>query len=416
MHCRLKALFLSLLLVPCIASAAAQKSAGEQIRYYQAKLVKDPTHWPSWAGLGVAYLMKERESYDFAYLGKAEKALKRSLELQPNYDALHYLAAVYVAQHRFAEAIKYGVETVKTLPSDTQSFVFLSDAYLAIGDYDQEADVVQRMFAIKADFYTLSHSARLRFLRGDTEGAIEEMQKALTMAAQDELSQALTHWSRVQLGSYYFSRGDLAAAERAYQQALSGSPDYAPGLEHLAELRVAQQNRPAAIELYERLLSRRQNPAWQSALADIYEQSGDIARARTLRRQAIAGYRRSIRQGRIDYYRHLALLYLEDRLHRTEALALAEQDLKVRHDVYAYDTLAWAQYKNARYQQAAATIQRALRTGTQDAQLFYHAGMIFVRTGNTNKAREYLERALKTNPYFNPTETETARLTLKQIN
>jgi lipoprotein NlpI len=42
----------------------------------------------------------------------------------------------------------------------------------------------------------------------------------------------------------------------------------------------------------------------------------------------------------------------------------------------------------------------ALRLGTRDAKLFFHAGMIYRSLGQADKAREFLARALSTNPRF----------------
>lgn len=403
------------LLISTTSPVRAQKPAETQIQYYRAQLAKDPLHWPSYAGLGAAYLLKARATGDFAYYAKAEEALKRSLALQPNYEALRYLTAVYVAQHRFKEAIPYGRQTVETWPSDTQSYVFLSDAYYAIGDYERAAEVAQKMLAIKPDFYALSHSARGRYVRGDVAGAIRDLQQALTMATQDELSQQLAPWVRVQLGSYYFGMGDLARAEQAYQQALATSPHYAPAIEHLAELRAVQKNFTAAIELYKTLLKRRPNLEWQAALAGIYAQIGRSAKAQRLRRQAEGAYRRALSQGRVDYYRHLARLYLDYNVNLAEALTLAQKDLDVRHDVYTYDTLAWAYYKNARYEEAAKAAQEALRWGTKEAPLFFHAGMIHYRRGDAARARDYLQQALATNPYFNAADVKMARTVVREL-
>jgi tetratricopeptide (TPR) repeat protein len=235
------------------------------------------------------------------------------------------------------------------------------------------------------------------------------------MAAQDEWSRELTPWCYVQLGSCYFGIGDLRRAEQAYQPALAASPDSALAIEHLAELRAAQKNFTAAIKLYKKLLKRRPNPEWQAALADVYAQVGRTANTQPLRRQAETAYQRALGEGRVDYYRHLARLYLDHDLNLTEALTLAQKDLDVRHDVYAYDTLAWAYYKNARYEEAAQAMQAALRWGTKDAQLFFHAGMIYYRLGDPIRARDHLQRALATNPYFSATDVEIARAIVKEL-
>ncbi|MCS6804597.1 MAG: tetratricopeptide repeat protein [Acidobacteriota bacterium] len=393
----------------------AQQQPDKQIEYYRAKLAKDPLHWPSHAGLGAAYLRKARDTDDVAYYAKAEEALKRSLHLQPNYEALLHLTALYVAQHRFQEAISYGWQAVEAVPSDTESYVYLSDAYFASGDYERATEVAVKMLAIKPDFYALTHSARCRYVRGDMEGALNQMQQALTVAVQDKVGQSLISWGYVQLGSHYFGVGDLNRAEQAYQQALAASPNDTLAIEHLAELRTAQRNFKAAIALYRKLLKQRANPEWQAALAGVYAQMGYTAQARRLRRQAEAAYRRAIAAGRVDYYRHLAHLYLDHDVNLAEALTLAQKDIELRRDVFAYDTLAWAYYKNGRYEQAAQTIQEALRWGIKDAELFFHAGMIYYRLGDATQARDYLERALATNPYFNASDSDMARTIIKQL-
>jgi Tfp pilus assembly protein PilF len=54
----------------------------------------------------------------------------------------------------------------------------------------------------------------------------------------------------------------------------------------------------------------------------------------------------------------------------------------------------------------------ALRLGTKDARLFYHAGMIARAGGNDNAARDYLRNALSLNPQFDPLQATIARKAL----
>jgi Tfp pilus assembly protein PilF len=89
--------------------------------------------------------------------------------------------------------------------------------------------------------------------------------------------------------------------------------------------------------------------------------------------------------------------------------------LKNRKDIYGYDAAAWAYYKNGTYQQAQTMIEEALSLGTQDARLFYHAGMIAHALHNDQQAATYLERALSINPHFSVLFAEQAQLTLQAI-
>jgi tetratricopeptide (TPR) repeat protein len=104
--------------------------------------------------------------------------------------------------------------------------------------------------------------------------------------------------------------------------------------------------------------------------------------------------------GKTTNDRELALFYCDHDRALVKALELAERDLTTRADVYAYDTLAWALYKNRRYEEAGAAMTEALKLGTRDARMYHHAGMIAAARGQSAQARELFERALAIHPAF----------------
>jgi len=57
----------------------------------------------------------------------------------------------------------------------------------------------------------------------------------------------------------------------------------------------------------------------------------------------------------------------------------------------------------------------ALAQGTQDAMLFYHAGMIARATNDPAAARDYLQRALAIAPRFDPVAPAIARAVLDSL-
>src|SRR5262249_47188188 len=120
-------------------------------------------------------------------------------------------------------------------------------------------------------------------------------------------------------------------------------------------------------------------------------------------------------KGQAAYARELSLYYSNHDRELSEALDLARQDLRVRQDVYAYDTLAWALCKNKRYKEAAEATTEALKLGTKDASLFYHAGMIYAGLGEKEKARDYLQKALDLNPHFSLLQAEKAKKALADL-
>ena len=118
---------------------------------------------------------------------------------------------------------------------------------------------------------------------------------------------------------------------------------------------------------------------------------------------------------RILYNRELAYFYADHDRKLETALELARGELSVRRDVYAYDVLAWALLKNGRAGEARAAITEALKLGTRDARLFFHAGLIHAALGEDDQAREYLARALATNPGFHVLHAELAERTLASL-
>ena len=60
-------------------------------------------------------------------------------------------------------------------------------------------------------------------------------------------------------------------------------------------------------------------------------------------------------------------------------------------------------------------MEQALKLGTRDAPLYYHAGMIYKASGDYARAQTMLSEALAINPHFDLVQAQIARLTLANI-
>jgi hypothetical protein len=58
--------------------------------------------------------------------------------------------------------------------------------------------------------------------------------------------------------------------------------------------------------------------------------------------------------------------------------------------IQAADALAWSAYAAGDVAAAVAAIEQALRTGSKDPLMAFHAGMIYARAGQHARAQEYL--------------------------
>ena len=106
--------------------------------------------------------------------------------------------------------------------------------------------------------------------------------------------------------------------------------------------------------------------------------------------------------------RDLVLYYCDHGKRPARALELAEAEARSRKDVYTCDALAWALFRNGKVLEAERAVADALRLGTKDVLLLYHAGVIARAAGKTEAARDLLRRALAANPHFSEAHAREA--------
>jgi tetratricopeptide (TPR) repeat protein len=252
------------------------------------------------------------------------------------------------------------------------------------------------------------------FLTGDTKAAIDHMRRAVAIAVDSRMAKESIAWSQFTLGENYFQLGDLANAKAAYNDALKSYPDYHRALAGLARVSSAAGHLDDAIVLYKKAISVIPLPAYAAALGDVYAKSGNGGEAK--KQFDLVEY-----IGRLNafnqtvYNRELSVFYADHDIQLQKALELARKEFEVRHDIYTWDALAWALYKNSQTEQAAVAMKEALHLETNDALVLFHAGMIYERLGDAEKAKDYLQRAVALNPQFHLFYADLARTTLQGL-
>jgi tetratricopeptide (TPR) repeat protein len=254
----------------------------------------------------------------------------------------------------------------------------------------------------------------LRFIAGDSPAAIKLMLSAVQTATETRMPAENIAWSQYQLGEEFFQTGQIADAEQAYLAALDHYPGYYRALAGLAKVRGAQGRYRDAIELYNGAIATVPYPEYAAALGDVYQKLSDSQHA--AKEYALVEFIGRLSQiNQQIHNRDLALFYADHGIKLSDAVVLAQKELEVRHDVYTWDVLAWALFKHGDSKEAAAAMSHALEPGTVDAQLFFHAGMIYAGLGDAAQAKDFLRRALQTNPHFHPLHAEMARQTLARL-
>lgn len=398
------------------SSLWAQRTSTDQtILRYQRMLQRNPADPRAYYRVGDAYIQKARESGDVTYFDLAEQALRKALEINPRYsDARRHLAFVLYSRHDFEGAAKEAQRAIELNPADGHALGILGDAYLEVGKYGPARETYQQMMQLQADLYSQSRRAGLKSIMGDPEGAIDDLRRAIEEGQASGRPRESVAWAQWQLASEYFALGKLAEAEAEYLEALKTYPNYHRASAGLAQLRAAQKRYPEAIELYRQALGVIPLPEYAAALGDLYTKLGRRGDAKN--QYELVEYIGQLNTlNKVLYNRELASFYADHDLKPTEALELAKKELEVRQDIYAYDLLAWALYKNGKPDDARVPMMAALKLGTKDAKLFYHAGMIYHALGQPDLAREHLGRALALNPHFNLLQAERAEQTLRAL-
>jgi tetratricopeptide (TPR) repeat protein len=375
----------------------------------QSRVSSNSKDASGYAELGAAHFQRARETGDVSEYQLAEESLNKSLEIvSTDFTAdepLATLAAVCMGEHRFADALTYSQKALALGSGDVSPFAIIGDAYADMGEYDKAARAYARLtprdmtLSPRAAYARDSRLAYLKFIAGDTPGAIAMMQAAVAEGAAAQLPSENLAWLYYELGEFLAQAGDTAAADSAYVTALTTHPGDYRALAALGKLRGNHGRYEEAIDLYRHAIAIVPMPIFVAELGDLYARTGNTPEAeKQYQLVEYIGLLGKINQ--VLHNRDLALFYADHDIKLAESLALARKELEVRHDIYSWDAVAWALFKNGRYAEAADASHKALQFGTKDSLLLFHAGMIAEHSGSRDQAAKLFNQALEANPHF----------------
>jgi tetratricopeptide (TPR) repeat protein len=330
---------------------------------------------------------------------EAERALVATLarrHAEPDeYSVRRLLAATYLSQHRFREALAEAARCQAMRPDDAWIHGVAGDAHLELGEYDRAFDAFDRMNAIKPTAASYARASYARELQGDLAAAVEYMGMALEATSPADV-EALA-WHRAHLGHLHFTMGRLTEAGRQYAHAERLFPGHPIALDGLARVAAASGQPERALEIVGRRLAHLPLPGDFALAGDLLLQLGKADEAERHYRLAEAAWRSDAPEpGR------LARFLAERGRRLDQAVALAESVRGARSDIFTTDTLAWAYLQTGRLDKAQASIADALRTGTRDRTILFHAAAIARAAGDRNEALRLAAAALDGFRSFDP--------------
>jgi tetratricopeptide (TPR) repeat protein len=391
-------------------TVAAPATVQTEMEKLQARLKANPDDTNAYAQLGLLMLQRVRENADPALYGQAEEAFQAALKRDPQQlDALVGMGSLALSRHAFVEAIAWGEKAQAINPFRAQIYGIIGDAQVELGRYPDAVNTIQKMVDTRPDVSSYTRVSYLRELHGDIPGAIDAMQRAAHAGAPGAEA---TLWSQTYLGHLHFNAGDLKAAEAIYQAALTQQPAYPYAIAGIARVRAAQGRTGEAITLYQSLVERLPLPEFAIALGELYDAAGKPEQA-----QAQFDLVRAIQQlnAGADMNTDMEMALFEaDHGDAAKALTLARAAYERRPSIHGADALAWALHANGQHEEAWRYAQQALKLGTKDALLHFHAGMIALKV-DAAAARQHLQAALDINPHFSVRFAPIAKAELSRL-
>lgn len=392
-----------------------QATLDEAIVVFIDRAQRNPRDFISRTHLASLYIRRAQQTGDGDAWARAEAAARDALTIKPDHAAASaLLATVLSAQHQFVDALAIASAAQEQSPHNLTAIAAVADAQLELGRYADAASTLE-LLGQKSDAPpVLVRLARLHELRGEDAQARERAAAALEqMRRRPGAVDTEIAWYAFRLGDLYSKAGrvDDAAA------LLAESHEMAPGrhgtIIALARARQAQGRHPEAIALLQALV--RDEPAvdhW-GELSDAYRLAGRDAEADHALAQALA-LARDPDQPQAER-RHVVQFLADHGLETDRAVALAEQDLAQRQDIYTHDALAWALYRAGQFDRARQHSEQALRLGSNDTMLHLHAGLIALEVGALDSARQHLRFVNDHCPHFHPYQTRNLAAILAEL-
>jgi tetratricopeptide (TPR) repeat protein len=387
---------------PAVRATAPASDAdiATTVAQLEATTRRSPADANAWSSLGSAYIRRATQG-DPSFYDLAQRAFGRADRLQPALPAtLLGRGALALARHQFSGALRIADRALQRDAHDPDALVTKTDADVELGHYEAAEADLQALLARKPSLAAFARVSYLRELHGDVDGAVLAMRQARVAGANSMLDTAdVTTF----LGDLELNRGRPRAALSEYDRAVTAVPKHTLATLGRARALAALGRTDEAVRVLTTLVDRVPLPAAAELLGDLHALQGDRAAAAdayglvraTTRLQHASGVVVDLELARFETD------HAPDRASARHALALARAAYHDRPDnLYAADVLAWAELRAGDAAAARPLVDRALRLGTRDAALHYHAAAVLHATGDDVRARHELAAAFATNPYF----------------
>jgi tetratricopeptide (TPR) repeat protein len=357
----------------------------EQIAFFERQVRRYPDDQIQLRMLAQLYMQRFREQYDLGDVARAQRAARRSIELQPqgNTSAQMTLAAAFLSYHDFKRALEHEREAWQGEPFNANALATIASLQMEIGRYAQARATLASITEKNATNPTVeSVRARYEELTGNLTRARELIGRATRTIDSGVNNPAYDRsWFHMRAAQLAFEASDAVAADREFRTSLDDAPNNATALLWQARFYLAQHRWRDALAAATRSAELYPLPQALGYKADAQRALGDYSSAAQTDALIDAESRIFNVNGIND--RLLAKYYAERHVHLDRALHDAQNDYRKRGDeVYSDDTMAEVLEALGRWRQAYHYAVLANRLQTNDPELREHLRLARLRLSN----------------------------------
>jgi eukaryotic-like serine/threonine-protein kinase len=319
---------------------------------------RDPGFALAWARLGEAYWETYKRTSDPKLTSEAVNATNKALTLdQRQPEVWISLARIHEGTGRREEALNDLTRALSLQPDSDAAHQLMGQVLQAMGRREEATDHYLKAIAIRPDYWR--------------------------------------HYNM--LGGFYYSIGRFDDAIAAFTRATELLPDNAGGFHNLGAVHYRKGDKTNALINYQKAITIQPMAETHSAIGNIHYDEGRYGEALAAFQRAVAAAPNdgALRGNVGDAYARLNRP--EDaRQAWREAVGLDEQALAINpNDATILARLALREAKLGERAAAESHITRALTFGANDAEVLYHSAVVRALAGDTERALDSLEQALK---------------------
>ncbi len=386
----------------------------EMVAFHTSRVKTDPGGALGWAMLADSCLSVASQKDDDKMALKAEEAARKSLALRRknNSQAAVALTKSLLAQHRFKDA-EAAINDAKLIDPASEPIKRLAmEIMLELGKYD-EFKHGETWLMVQDDPASIALKSRWKGLTGDNAMAVQYAQKALKKVDEiSTLSAETVAWYQVQVGAAQVLAGDISGAEMSFDEALKLNPSSHKALGWKAKMAFEKGDWQAVLSWGEKARKEAKLTDIEGLMIQAKMKLGMVDEANTMLAdlakanlqpgqtlESAARHDHKPTKTRHTHDRLFAMTLADMGKHLQFAHHAAEEDLANRRDIYAEDAFAWTTYRYWKLTPASVTgegdkllieakdaMKRAMRTGSKDPKLLYHADLILNQRINNKTA------------------------------